>query len=107
MGLGLKELQFGAEDDAAQIHQMILSKYPPLEAAGGYSLLRLSDTSRVLVEVEIPEGGLTIPYLKDIVRQAKLYIHPLQCDIQTEDIKPTAILVRAHNYMIAIVYRTL
>ncbi len=93
VGLGL--IQFGVEDSAAQIHEMFLSKYPPLEAAGGYSLLRCSDSSRILVEIETPEGGLTIPYLKDIVRQAKLYIRPLQCDIQASDVKPTTILVRA------------
>ena len=93
VGLGLKELQFGVEDGAEQIHQRFLSKYPLLEAAGGYTLLRCADSSRVLVDIETPESGLTIPYLKDIVRQ-KLYIRPLQCDLECDDVKPTAVLVR-------------
>ena len=40
VGLGLKELQFGVEDGAEQIHQRFLSKYALLEAAGGYTVLR-------------------------------------------------------------------
>ncbi len=80
------------------LHRFITFKYPPLEAAGEYSLLRCSDNSRILVEIETPEGGLTIPYLKDIVRQAKLYIRPLQCDIQASNVKPTTILVRASSF---------
>ena len=81
MGLGLKELHFEIDYSSVQIHKLILDEYPQLEDAGGYTLLRLAENSRDLVEIETPGGGFTVPYLKDIVRQAKLYIRPLQCDI--------------------------
>ena len=93
MGLGLKELQFDVDGGPVEIHKLILAEYPQLEAAGGYSLLRLSENSRELVEIETPGRGLTVPYLKDIVRQAKLYIRPLQCDLQITDVKPTIVQV--------------
>ena len=40
---------------------------------GGYSL--------DMVALERPDGDVTVTFLKDISRQAKLYIQPLQCDI--------------------------
>ena len=102
MGLGLKELTLDVDGGPMHIHETIQAMFPQLEAGGGYSLLRLSESSRDLVEIESPEGGLTVPYLKDIVRQAKLYIRPLQCDIQA-DVKPTIVQVSQspafHEYM--------
>ena len=89
MGLGLKELLFDVDDGPVEIHTLFLAEYPLLEAAGGYSLLRLAGNSHDLVEIETPGGGLTVPYLKDIVRQAKLYIRPLQSDIKTTDATST------------------
>ena len=35
--------------------------------------------------IEGPRGGITVKYLKDIVKSAKLYIRPLQEDIFVED----------------------
>jgi len=96
MGLGLKELQFDVDGGPVHIHEVILEKYPQLEASGGYSLLRLAENSRKLVVIETPDGGLTVPYLKDIVRQAKLYIRPLQCEILSDDVKPTITQVGNH-----------
>ena len=96
MGLRLKELQFDVDGGPVHIHEVILEKYPQLEASGGYSLLRLAENSPKLVEIETPDGGLTVPYLKDIVRQAKLYIRPLQCEILSDDIKPTITQVGNH-----------
>ena len=44
-----------------------------------------------MVEIEGPDSGMTVSYLKDILNQAKLYIRPLQKDISEEDMKPYCI----------------
>lgn len=82
MGLGLAELTFDSNGDAEHIHAALTDQFPQLETCGGYSLLRLKDNSYDLVEIEYPAKGMTVPYLKDILNQAKLYIRPLQKSIE-------------------------
>ena len=84
-GLGLKQLAFDVEGDAQHIHDVIMMHYPALCQCGGYSLLRLSGST--LVEIESPDAGMTVLYLKDVLRQAKLFIAPLQRDISDEMLK--------------------
>ena len=40
-----------------------------------------------MIEIEGPDSGMTVPFLKDVVNQAKLYIRPLQRDITKKDMK--------------------
>ena len=47
----------------------------------------VSENSRDLVAIEGPDGGVTVPFHKDILRQAKLYIRPLQYDIPDKKLK--------------------
>ena len=82
-----KKLVFPAEGDAAEVHDIILSNFPILSECGGYTLMRTADNSRSLVAVEGPDGGTTVPFLKDILRQARLYIRPLQSDIEEYRLK--------------------
>ena len=63
---------------------------PVLERCGGYTLLRLAENSHSMVEIEGPEAGTSVAYLKDILNHAKLYIRPLQKDITEADMKPYA-----------------
>ena len=49
--------------------------------------MRLAENSRELVSIDGPDGGMTIPFLKDILRQAKLYVRPLQMDITVKEAK--------------------
>ena len=69
---------------------MLLDKFPVLESCGGYTLLRLAENSHSMVEIEGPESGTTVTYLKDILNHAKLYIRPLQKNITDDDMKPYA-----------------
>ena len=92
MGLGLSEAVFNSNGDAEHIHHVVLEKFPVLESCGGYTLLRLAENSHSMVEIEGPDSGMTVPYLKDILNQAKLYIRPLQKDISEEDMKPYSFL---------------
>ena len=49
--------------------------------------MRTSDNYRTWDSIEGPERGITIPFLKDILRQEKLYVIPLQCDIPEDVLK--------------------
>ena len=88
MGLGLKEIVFDSDGSADHVHEKLLGSYPVLRDCGGYTLLRLGSGSKSLVEIEGPQTGITVPYLKDILNQAKLYIRPLQSDICEDDVDP-------------------
>ena len=96
IGLGLKEVVFDANGDVESIHNSLMDKYPVLESCGGYSLLRLAENSHKLLEIDGPDGGMSVPFLKDVLNQAKLYIRPLQNDIllTEEDTKNYTSLVR-------------
>ena len=72
MGLGLSEAVFNSDDDAEHIHQVLLEKFPVLESCGGYTLMRLAENFHSMVEIEGPDSGMTVSYLKDILNQAKL-----------------------------------
>ena len=87
MGLGLSEVFFDNDGDAEHIHRVVLTKFPVLESCGGYTLMRLAEKSSRLVEIEGSESGITVPFLKDILNHAKLFIRPLQKDITEEDMK--------------------
>ena len=91
MGLGLSEAIFNTDGDAEHIHRVLLEKFPVLESCGGYTLLRLAENSHSMMEIEGLDSGMTVPYLKDILNQAKLYIRPLQKDISQKDMKPYSI----------------
>ena len=78
LGLGLAELSFDHDGDADHIHSVLVGRFPQLESCGGYMLLRLNDNSHDLIEIEFPAKGMTVPYLKDILNQAKLFIRPMR-----------------------------
>ena len=55
MRLGLKELTLDVDGGLMHIHEVILAMFPPLKAGRVYYLLRLSESSYDLVEIESPE----------------------------------------------------
>jgi hypothetical protein len=87
LNLGPRKLVFGAESDASEVHGTILTEFPILNDCGGYTLMRVSENSRSLVAIEGPSGGVDVPFLRDILRQAKLYVRPLQCDVPEKHLK--------------------
>ena len=84
-GLGLKELKFTSDGDALHIHYVITDAFKQLERAGGYTLLRLANNSTKLLEIEPPKAGMNVKYLKDILKSAKLFVRPLQEDINIDE----------------------
>ena len=85
LGLGLKELSYDIDGDALHIHSVLLDTFKQLDDCGGYTLLRLAANSTSLIEIKPPKGGMTVRYLKDIVKSAKLFVRPLQADIESEE----------------------
>ena len=85
-GLGLKELMFDSDGDALHIHHVINDAFQQLEKTGGYTLLRLASNSSTLLEIEPPKGGMNVKYLRDILKSAKLFIRPLQSDVNVDEI---------------------
>lgn len=78
-------MTYEADGDAQHLHNVIISHFPVLDSCGGYTLMRLKESSRNLIPIDSPDRGMTIPFLKDILRQAKLFVCPLQCDISAEE----------------------
>ena len=86
-GIGKKHFSIYEDGDASDLHEQILKSFPPLAKAGGYELLRVGDQPGRRCDLEIipvPPKGYTATYLKEVVRQAKVYIRPLQQNLSLD-----------------------
>ena len=80
-GLGKKQLSLMEDGDSTDVHAEIMAAFPKLKEGGGYELLRASDFGgqrRELVLIPSPSEGYTVSYLKEVLRQAKVYVRPVQ-----------------------------
>ena len=78
-GLGKKQISFMECAYSAETHVQILSAFPALKEAGGYELMRVGEKQRNKLElIPVPLQGYTARYLKEVARQAKINIRPLQ-----------------------------
>lgn len=59
---------------------------------GGYELLRISDENRSVPQ-PIPQG-YTVPYLKEVLKQAKVYIRPLQRSLTLDQVPSSSITLQ-------------
>ena len=85
-GLGDKKISIFMHGDAEDIDAELNHHFPKLGQGGGYELLRCSDKGgRELLVIDMPAAGYTPQYLKSVVTSAKIYIRPLQRDL---DISP-------------------
>ena len=65
--------------DVLEVH------FPKLVEGGGFELLRTEEgCPRELVVIPIPDAGYTVEYLKAIVHNAKIFIRPLQSDLNLD-----------------------
>lgn len=84
-GLGEKHFPLDTSATAQEMYDALEFLFPKLKEAGGFELLRASESGAKDPEVVcIPDGGYTIDYLKAVVHNAKLYIRPLQTDLSLE-----------------------
>lgn len=81
-GLGLKRLSFVQDGDERHIKDVVYDAFPQLIGRGGFDILRPGEQSKTLMVVSPPPDGLTVPYLKDVVNQSKIYVRPSADDIE-------------------------
>ena len=58
-----------------------MAAFPKLADGGGYELMRTKQNNSELYVIPSLSGSYTAEYLKSIVGQAKVYIHPIQRDL--------------------------
>lgn len=63
---------------AEELREEFLVHFPKLAEEGGYELLRMRDA--IYLEVI----GYSVEYLKSVVSSAKIYVRPLQRDLDTD-----------------------
>ena len=81
-GLGEKKISIFLYRDAEDIHHEFIHNFPQLAKGGGYELLQCSDRGgRELILIDMPKTGYTPQYLKSVICSAKIYICPLQKDL--------------------------
>lgn len=98
-GLGKKSLSVLSFADSSELHDEIMNTFPGLINGGGYELLRVGEQKQrnLLVLIPQPPEGYTVDYLKEVVRQAKVYIRPIQQDLSLE-VQSNDIVVSACQY---------
>ena len=83
-GLGEKKLQFPVDADSDFIYAELVANFPKLRDSGGFELLKTHDRSKLLDEIDVPPSGYSVPYLKAVVHNAKIFVRPLQKDLSLE-----------------------
>lgn len=81
-GLGRKQLLLFEGDGSQELHAEILQAFPRLREGGGYELMRVAESGqRTLMVIPSPSDGYSVTYLREVLRQAKVYIRPMQKDL--------------------------
>jgi hypothetical protein len=85
--LGEKKFAVFLYADGRELYDELLEKYPRLHHGGGYELLRVAGEKggKRLEVVSVPANGYSVQYLKAVVSSAKLYIRPLQRDLDLSE----------------------
>lgn len=94
-GLGEKKFAVFAYGCSSDLQDELFREYPKLESGGGFELLRASDAGgKDLVPIDIPHHGYSVEYLQAIVKTAKIYIRPLQRDLDPSPVIDEVIATR-------------
>ena len=91
-GLGEKKMTMPADSNPSVVRERIKETFPKLVDSGGYEFLHARPSSRHLNLIVQGPDGFTIDYLKMFVGQGRVYIRPIQSDL---DLEPEA---NTHNY---------
>ena len=76
-GLGERELCMSWYGDSDEVYDVIMKTYSNLSEGGGYELLRQVCGCTMEI-IPLPPEGYTVQYLKSTVQNAKIYIRPIQ-----------------------------
>lgn len=71
---------------AGELHEMVQATFPKLYEAGGYEFLHAEPSSRRLKAIAPGPNGYTMEYLKQFVGQGRIYIRPIQSNLDIDDV---------------------
>ena len=80
-GLGEKKVSLPEVANANDLTIALKETYPKLQDSGDYELLHARPSSRELNLIHEGEKGYTIDFLKRFVGQGRVYIRPIECDL--------------------------
>jgi hypothetical protein len=80
-GLGEKKVTLQANSTSSDVVAALKETYPKLTDGGGYEFMYAKASSRQLSVIDEGENGYTIEFLKQFVGQGRVYIRPIQCDL--------------------------
>uniref|UniRef100_A0A1X7SFH0 Uncharacterized protein n=1 Tax=Amphimedon queenslandica TaxID=400682 RepID=A0A1X7SFH0_AMPQE len=84
-GLGEKSLTLLTSED---LTYQLYNEFSQLKDSGGYELMR-QGPNRTLELIPIPPEGYTVDYVQSVVPHAKLYIRPIQIDLNINEVQCT------------------
>lgn len=88
-GLGKKRLVFPDKNgDFNHFKEVLEQNFPQFNQNGAFKVLRADrgGASRPLFPIPLPASGYSIPFLKNCVGSAMIYIRPMQGDLSTQPI---------------------
>ena len=85
-GLGEKKVSLPENSSSAQLHNMVVQTFPKLIEAGGYEFMHAEPSSRQLKAITPGPDGYTMDYLKQFVGQGRIYIRPIQSNLNVDDV---------------------
>lgn len=81
-GLGKKKLALDSAMTASELREHLFDEYPKLRDAGGFQYLKTSGQHKVFEVIPLaPSGGYSVANIKAIVKQAKVYLRPIQAEL--------------------------
>ena len=97
-GLGEKRFPVFAYATSTELQDELYQEYPKLVRGGGFELLRGSDVgAKELVLIDIPHDGYSVEYLRAVVKSAKVFIRPLQRDLDCSQLENKVYVYYACN----------
>ena len=86
-GLGEKKVSLLANAGSFEIYSELQFHFPKLKDAGGFEMLRVPEGGgKGLQVIAMPEEGYSVPYLRAVVHHAKIFLRPLQKELNTESV---------------------
>ena len=98
-GFREKQLKFYAEDNASEFMSKIFIAYPKLENIGGIDFMKVVKGTLKVVTIDPGKNGYDYKCIKLGTNNGKLYIRPIQRNLDLEDTLVTYIL-KNHNTVI-------
>ena len=80
-GLGEKKIALPVEGTFPRLHAVLVDNFPKLSDAGGFELMYAEPGKRELHLIPTGPHGNTVSYIAQFIGQGRVYIRPIQCDI--------------------------